>query len=175
MKRASLPLLATLSLLPLLHAAPEAMMPAPAAEAMPKQKIVSLTIEPAKVSLDGKFAAVQVLVTAKLASGEVTDVTRLATLRLAGDCAEISKSGHIEARKNGAATLNVEISGQKASVPVEVSGVTDEVAVDFIRDVNPVMTQARLQRRHLPRREGRQGTASSSRCAATTRSTTCAR
>ena len=95
-----------LSLLPLLHAAPEAMMQAPAAEAMPKQKIVSLTVEPAKVVLGGKFEAAQVLVTAKLQSGEVADVTRFATLRLGGDCAEVSKSGHLEARKNGTATLS---------------------------------------------------------------------
>jgi hypothetical protein len=141
MKRTNLSLLAILSLLPPLHAAPEQMMQAPAPETMPKQKIVSLTVEPAKVTLDGKFAAAQVLVTAKLQSGEVTDVTRLATLRLGGDCAEISKSGHIEARKNGAATLTVEISGQKTSASVEVSGVTEKATVDFIRDVNPVMTK----------------------------------
>jgi hypothetical protein len=141
MKRVPFSLLATFSLLPLLHAAPEPMMPAPATEALPKQQIVSLTIEPAKVALDGKFAAAQVLVTAKLASGEVTDVTRLATLRVGGDCAEISKAGHIEARKNGTAALSAELSGQKATAAVEVSGVTEKAVVDFIRDVNPVMTK----------------------------------
>ena len=141
MKRTSLSIFATLSLLPLLHAAPESMMQAPAAEAMPKLKIVSLTIEPAKVLLGGKFDAAQVLVTAKLQSGEVTDVTRLATLRLGGDCAEISKSGHLEARKNGTTVLSAELSGQKASANVEVAGVAEKTAVDFIRDVNPVMTK----------------------------------
>ncbi len=140
MKRAPFSLLALLSLAPLLHAAPEAMMPS-AAEAMPKQKIVSLTIEPAKVTLGGKFDAAQVLVTAKLQSGEVTDVTRLAKLSLGGDCAEISKSGHIEARKNGTATLSAELSGQKATAAVEVAGVVEKTSVDFIRDVNPVMTK----------------------------------
>ncbi len=143
MKRASLSLLATLSLLPRLHAVPEPLMqtPASAAEAMPKQKIVSLTIEPAKVLLGGKFDAAQVLVTAKLQSGDVTDVTRLATLRLGGDCAEISKSGHLDARKNGTATLSAELSGQKVSASVEVSGVVEKATVDFIRDVNPAMTK----------------------------------
>jgi hypothetical protein len=140
MKRTSFFLLANLSLLPLLHAAPEAMMQ-PAAEAMPKQKIVSLTMEPAKVSLSGNFDAAQVLVTAKLASGEVTDVTRFATLKLGGDCAEISKTGHIEARRNGTAVLSAELSGQKAAADVEVSGVAEKATVDFIRDVNPVMTK----------------------------------
>jgi hypothetical protein len=143
MKRTSLSLLATLSLLPLLHAAPEPMMqtPVPVAEAMPKQKIVSLTIEPSKVLFGGKFEAAQVLVTAKLASGEVTDVTRFATLKMGGDCAEISKTGHIEARKNGTVVLGAELSGQKTSANVEVSGVAEKATVDFIRDVNPVMSK----------------------------------
>src|SRR5437867_3810336 len=88
MKRISFCLLAILSLLSLLQAAPEPVMQTPAAETMPKQKIVSLQVEPAKIVLGGKFAAAQVLVTAKLQSGEVADVTRFATLRLGGDCAE---------------------------------------------------------------------------------------
>ncbi|MEO6786465.1 MAG: hypothetical protein ABI318_10065 [Chthoniobacteraceae bacterium] len=91
MKRTLLLLLAAPLLVTVRAADPAPMMQA-AAEAMPKQKIVSLTVEPAKVLLAGKFDAAQVLVTAKLASGEVTDVTRLATLKLGGDCAEISKS-----------------------------------------------------------------------------------
>jgi hypothetical protein len=141
MKRASLSFLATLPFLPLLQAAPEPMMQTPAPEALPKQKIVSLTVEPEKVSLNGKYEAAQVLVTAKLASGEVTDVTRFATLKLGGNCAEISKTGHIEARKNGTATLSAELSGQRASAAVEVAGVAENATVDFIRDVNPVMTK----------------------------------
>ena len=140
MKLTSFSLLASLAL-PTVLAAADAPMMQPAAEAMPKQKIVSLEVQPAKVALDGRFGAAQVLVTAKLASGEVADVTRFATLRVGGDCAEISKSGHIEARKNGAAALTAELSGQKASAAVEVSGVVEKASVDFIRDVNPVMTK----------------------------------
>ena len=137
MKLTSLSLFACVSLL----RAADAPMMQPAAEAMPKQKIISLEVQPAKIVLAGKFEAAQVLVIAKLQSGEVTDVTRLATLRVGGDCAEISKSGHIEARKNGTATLTAELSGQKVSAPVEVSAVVEKSTVDFIRDVNPVMTK----------------------------------
>ena len=125
MKISSIFLFASLALPAALSAADAPMMQ-PAEETMPKQKIVSLTIEPEKVVLDGKFAAAQVIVFAKLQSGEG---------------AEVSKSGHIKARKSGAATLNAEISGQKASAAIEVSAVVENVAVDFIRDVNPVMTK----------------------------------
>ncbi len=137
MKIASFALLTSVSFL----RAADAPMMMPAAETMPTQKIVSLEVQPATVVLAGKFEAAQVLVIAKLASGEVADVTRLATLKLGGDCAEISKSGHIEARKNGTVTLSAELSGQKAAASVEVSGVVEKVDVDFIRDVNPVMTK----------------------------------
>ena len=140
MKLASFSLLASLAMPSVLTAADAPVMQA-AAEVMPKQKIVSLEVQPAKVALDGRFAAAQVIVTAKLASGEVADVTRFATLRVGGDCAEVSKSGRIEARKNGVAALTVDLSGQKASAPVEVSGVAEKAGVDFIRDVNPVMTK----------------------------------
>ncbi|MEO6741082.1 MAG: hypothetical protein ABIP20_12575, partial [Chthoniobacteraceae bacterium] len=137
MKLASFSLLACVSLL----RAADAPMMESAAEAMPKLKIVSLEVQPATVVLAGKFEAAQVLVIAKLQSGEVTDVTRFATLRVGGDCAEISKSGHIEARKDGTASLIAELSGQKASATVEVSAVAEKTGVDFIRDVNPVMTK----------------------------------
>ncbi len=140
MKLASFSLLAFLTLPTALPAADAPMTEAPK-EVMPSQKIVAVEVTPAKVILDGKFAAAQVLVSAKLESGEVADVTRFATLRLSGDCATIAKSGHVEARKNGAASLTVEISGKKASAAVEVSGVLEKATVDFIQDVNPVMTK----------------------------------
>jgi len=141
MNRLLLSLLAAILPMSALHSEPAAAMPMLPPEAMPKQKIVGLEIRPAKVTLDGKFEAAQVLVVAKLQSGEVADVTRLATLRLGGDCAEISRSGRVEARKNGTANLNVELSGQKATATVEVSGFAEKADVDFIRDVNPVMTK----------------------------------
>jgi hypothetical protein len=141
MKRLFLFLLPCILPLSLPAATPAPMMPPLAAEALPKEKIVALEVVPAKVILGGNFEAAQVLVNAKLESGEVADVTRLAVLKLAGDCAEVSKTGRIEARKNGTAALAVELAGQKATAAVEVTGMTDTVKVDFIRDVNPVMTK----------------------------------
>ena len=61
MRISSIFLFASLALPAALSAADAPMM-RPAEETMPKQKIVSLTIEPAKVVLDGKFAAAQVIV-----------------------------------------------------------------------------------------------------------------
>ena len=141
MKRFLLSLPCIFSLLPVLAAAPVPVMQPEAGETLPKQKIVSLEIQPAKVVLAGRFEAAQVLVIARLQSGETADVTRFAALKMGGDCAGVTKGGHLQAQKNGTATLAAELSGQKASAAVEVGGMTDTVKVDFIRDVNPVMTK----------------------------------
>ena len=77
MKQPLFTLLFAFGILTALAAAPEPMMAAPT-EALPKQKVVSLEVIPGKIVLDGKFAAAQVLVSAKLQSGEFADVTRLA-------------------------------------------------------------------------------------------------
>ncbi|MEQ1851016.1 MAG: hypothetical protein ABMA01_05420, partial [Chthoniobacteraceae bacterium] len=140
MKRLLLSVFTCIVMLAVVDAA-AAPMASSGAETLPKQKILSLEVVPVKVVLAGKFEAAQVLVNARLQSGEIADVTRFATLRLDGDCAQVFKTGRIESVKNGTANLVVEVAGQKANAPVEVSGITDAVKVDFIRDVNPVMTK----------------------------------
>ena len=107
----------------------------------PGAQVVGLEVLPAKVVLAGKYEGAQLVVTAKLADGATADVTRLAGYQLSGECVEISQTGRLAARANGAGSLVIEIAGQKAAVPVEVAGVVENPAVDFIRDVNPVMTR----------------------------------
>src|ERR1700677_1676609 len=61
----------------------------PAQETLPAgAKVASLDIQPAKVVLTGRYEGAQLLVTAKLASGEVADVTRMAKLNAVGGIAE---------------------------------------------------------------------------------------
>ena len=114
----------------------------PAPESLPAgAQIASLDVQPAKVALTGKYEAAQIVVTAKLASGDVADVTRIARFFLDGAVAEVTPTGQVKPLKNGAGVLRVEIAGQKATVPVEVVEMKDAQPVDFIRDVNPVMTK----------------------------------
>ena len=121
--------------------APE-MAKAPVPEALPAgAQVVGLEVQPAKVVLAGRYEGAQLVVTAKLADGATADVTRLVGYRLSGECAEISQTGRLDARANGAGSLAIEIAGQKTVVPVEVAGVVKNQPVDFIRDVNPVMTR----------------------------------
>jgi len=136
-----------LRLLPLLltataFAAEPAMQPSPdKPEALPKQAISALEVQPEKVVIDGIFESAQVIVTAKLATGETADVTRLSSLKLTGDIAAVTPAGHVTPLKNGATQIDAEVAGKRVTIPVEVRGIVDVPKVDFIREVNPVMTK----------------------------------
>ena len=120
---------------------PEMAKPAVPEALPPGAQIAGLEVQPAKVTLAGKYEGAQLVVTARLADGTTADVTRLASYQISGECAEVTKTGRIAARANGVASLAIEIAGQKAVVPVEVASVAENQPVDFIRDVNPVMTR----------------------------------
>ena len=124
--------------------APQEMKPQ-AAETLPADVVVEgLEIQPPNVVLHGKFDAAQVLVTVKLANGATCDGTRLAKYQMdaAGNgLTEVSKSGQVTPLRAGSGILLIELAGRQASVPVEVAGFTEKQPVDFIRDVNPVMTK----------------------------------
>jgi len=114
----------------------------PPAEALPVgAQVVSLDVQPPKVVLSGKYETAQVVVTARLASGDSVDATRLARLQLEGEAATLTPLGQVKPVRNGRATVKAELGGQTVSASVEVAGVGEQQAVDFIRDVNPVMTK----------------------------------
>ena len=118
------------------------MAKAPAPETLPAgAQVVSLDVQPAKIVINGKYEAAQLVVTAKLATGEVADVTRIAKLQFAGGVAELSPLGKVTPLSNGSGTVRVDLGGKSASVAVEVVAMKDTAPVDFIRDVNPVMTK----------------------------------
>ena len=114
----------------------------PAPETLPAgAKIASLDVQPSKVVLTGRYEAAQLLVTARLASGDVADVTRMAKMNAVGGNAEVTPSGQIKPLGNGAGTIHVELDGISADVPVEVVDFKPVQPVDFIHDVNPTMTK----------------------------------
>ncbi len=121
---------------------PEMAPKAPVQETLPAgAQIAALEVQPAKISLSGKYEAAQILVTARLTSGDTIDVTRLAKLKINGDAAEVTPSGQVKPLHNGTASVQAEIAGQTASSAVLVADIVDAQAVDFIRDINPVMTK----------------------------------
>ncbi|MEC8928311.1 MAG: DUF1549 domain-containing protein [Verrucomicrobiota bacterium] len=120
--------------------------PAPKAEelkpeSLPKgATVTALMIEPKSVELGSPIAYAQVLVSAKLSTGDVVDVTRQAKLKLSG-AAMVTVRGMVSPIKNGAAVLTAEMGGKSANAPVKVSGMGDAHKVDYIRDVTPVLSK----------------------------------
>ena len=119
-----------------------------APESLPKEaKIISLEGEPKSIDLTKWTDTAQVIISARLASGELIDVTRLAKLEAGGffgsrNIASVSASGSVHPQANGTTTLKATLSGKSVSIPVKVSGLTADFATDFIRDVNPILGKA---------------------------------
>ncbi|RUL84346.1 DUF1553 domain-containing protein [Tautonia sociabilis] len=104
-------------------------------------ELVELAVSPAEVRLTNPFDSVQVVVSGTLASGEVVDLTRTAELSLSSPVAAVSRSGFVTPRTDGSALLEIRLAGQSASVPVVVQGLSGTFEVDFVRDVNPVLSR----------------------------------
>ncbi len=104
-------------------------------------EITELLIEPNSITLTDRFSYTQMLVTAKLGSGDLIDVTRLAQLASSAPVIDISSTGLVSARGDGEAKLRIDVLGHVSEIPVQVTGVHAEFAPDFVRDVNPVLSR----------------------------------
>jgi hypothetical protein len=110
------------------------------AGSLPKgEKVVALEIEPAKIRFNSRNDYVQLLVTARLKSGDTVDATRLASYKIDGDSAEVSSRGVLRPKANGRAKLAVSLAGQTAEASVEAAELSERFNADFIRDVNPLL------------------------------------
>jgi WD40 repeat protein/mono/diheme cytochrome c family protein len=119
--------------------------PAPAAmqpEALPEgAKVTALEIQPAQVKLTSRNEYAQLLVTAKLDSGDTVDVTRLAKFSVKPSLAEVSSSGLLTPSSNGLGKLTVSFGGKSSELALGVGGQTKPYHADFIRDVSPVIAR----------------------------------
>jgi WD40 repeat protein len=111
--------------------------PLPASDA-----VVSLSVEPAAIKLDGAARYAQLVVTAQLASGATIDVTRQAQLTLSAPVAKTNTAGVVTPSANGNATLSVVLGDKSASVAVDVAGLDVEQKPDFVRDIAPILARA---------------------------------
>jgi hypothetical protein len=121
----------------------EAAPPRPATpESLPPGAVVTkLEVLPPTVALKGRYAYAQIVVLARLATGDTVDVTRIARFTPPPAMATISATGKVEAAADGNAEIGIEAAGQKTALPVEVRDCATDPHIDFIRDVNPVMTK----------------------------------
>ena len=104
-------------------------------------KVVGLEVIPSTIKLTSPFDYVQLLVTAKLDSGDRVDATRLVQTQAAAANVTVSPVGIVRAAADGATSIVVKLGDQAATIPVEVTGVAAEFHPDFIRDVNPILSR----------------------------------
>ena len=83
----------------------------------------------------------QLLVTAELADGSRVDATRLARFNVDPKVGAVSPAGLASPTGNGRTALEASLGGRTASATLEVVNHDPAAKVDFLRDVNPVLSQ----------------------------------
>ncbi len=112
------------------------------AETLPKgAKLVALKAQPESIKLTDRFAYTQLLVTAQLESGDLIDVSRMVDIAPSAALVEVTKSRQVRPLADGETKLALSIAGLKIEVPVSVAGMNEPPRIDFVHDVNPVMSR----------------------------------
>jgi len=104
--------------------------------------LIGLTVQPGKIELGHRYDYQQIIVNGKLKSGDVIDVTRLVKVEDPTGTLNISRNLMVRGNKNGSGKIVLSLAGQKLALPVQVSGLETPYAVDYIRDVTPVLSKA---------------------------------
>ncbi|KAA5540105.1 DUF1549 domain-containing protein [Roseiconus nitratireducens] len=108
--------------------------------------VSAIEIQPSSIELNSPYAYCQLLVTATTADGTKVDVTRQCDI-VAPDWLTHTGTGMVRPIGDGSGELLVHFGQLQASVPIAATAVSgsDELAdpgkVDFIRDVNPVLSR----------------------------------
>ncbi|WP_162006586.1 DUF1549 domain-containing protein [Roseimaritima sediminicola] len=123
----------------------QAQSPAPesntaASPAPSPQNVRSLTVHPEKVHLAGPFAYTQLVVLATLADGRQVDVTRNCDVH-APEFVTCDAAGLLRPAASGTGSIAVRLGSHHAEVPVTTADLEVDPEVDFIRDVNPVLSR----------------------------------
>ena len=111
-------------------------------EALPAgAKVVALDVRPSALELATPFAYAQLLVTAKLDTGEAMDVTRIANIIPPPPLVTVSPTGNVRPFADGKGALEISVGDKRVSVPVVVSGQKASYPVSFVRDVQPALSK----------------------------------
>ena len=115
-------------------------MPALSPESLPDgAKVVGLEMQPTNLRFASPNDYAQLLVTARLESGDTADVTRLVKIAVEPSLAEVSPRGVLRPLANGTGKLSVALEGQTLEASLNIGGLQNGYRADFIRDVSPVL------------------------------------
>lgn len=125
----------TAAVLPLI-----ASRPAAAAErSLPP--IVSLSVQPAALTLNDARDVRSFVVTGVTAKGYTVDLTSVAVVRPESGIVSVDSDRFVHPKRVGSTSLIVSVAGKKALLPVRVAGVASP-PVSFVREVMPVLSKA---------------------------------
>ncbi|WP_246128411.1 DUF1549 domain-containing protein [Planctopirus ephydatiae] len=112
-------------------------------ESLPSGRtIVSLSMAPENLEFTSRFSSVQLLVFAKLDNGDVIDGTRLVKYSTSqAPFVVVSPTGLVEPRETGAGELVIQWGELSVKTSVKAYWPAQESPVDFVRDVNPVLSK----------------------------------
>jgi len=116
-------------------------LPLYAAEQLPPgAKVVSLSASPANIALERISDYAQLVITAKLETGEVVDVTRLVKFSELPNITR-GETGLVRAAKAGTGTLAITLGAQSIQIPVSVKEPQADAPISFVKDVQPVLSK----------------------------------
>ncbi len=107
---------------------------------LPASKAVKLEVMPSEIVLHSDRDYSQLLVTAIYEDGKRTDVTRQVKFQ-ASDKLHVSASGFVRPQGPVKGSIDLEFQGLKHQVAVDASEISKGAAIDFIHDVNPVLSR----------------------------------
>lgn len=111
-------------------------------ESLPDEtEVIALEVQPQSLRIASRNEHIQLIVLAKLASGDYADATRGASYRVENELADVTSRGRFTPRKNGSGNLSISFAGKSASVPVEIAGLKPVFDADFVRDLSPVLAK----------------------------------
>ncbi|MGB7345605.1 MAG: DUF1549 domain-containing protein [Pirellulaceae bacterium] len=107
-------------------------------------KVKEIIVQPNSIQLDSPYAYAQLVVTAVGIDGQTNDVTRQVKLEVP-DWACATSAGLIRPTRDGKGVAKVSLGNHSANIDMQASHVAGDNesigAVDFIRDVNPVLSR----------------------------------
>ena len=110
-------------------------------ELPPNTSVVSISAEPSEIALDHQFEYAQLLLTATLDNGETLDVTGLVEYDTDKEKIHVTELGVVTPIANGQSEIVCKMGTAEVSVPVSVTNADDELTVDYIHDVMPVISK----------------------------------
>ena len=115
----------------------------PAAETLPAGvSVAELQVMPREIALKRPTEYAQLVVTAKLSTGVTADVTRMVVPSGVEAFLNVSPTGMVRAKADGAGELVLTLGDKSVKVPATVAGFSAPFTVDYVRDCMPVLSKA---------------------------------